>query len=405
MTSETDNHTAGRPRVLFVDDEPLILRSIKRSLSSEDRWDLRFAESGAQALDRIEEEAIEVIVSDMYMPHMDGATLLATVQARFPDTVRIVLSGNADRKLVYRAVPVAHQFLQKPFDPRLLSATLDRALSLRRLLANESLRRIVGGTGKLPSAPAVYTQLAQELSRADCSAANVAALIERDVALSARLAQLASSAYFDVPSGVTTTLGYVTYLGLDVVKILVLSLEIGDTFQHEARLPGFSVEELQQHSILTAFLARAIARKDDKDDAFLAGMLHDIGQLVLSCRNTEPFRKCLERRDREGTGLSVVEEEVLGADHGAVGAFLLGLWGLPQAVVEAVALHHKPKDLPPTVGLGTAVYLANLLARDPDVPVADDPVDPTAAIDAAVIEDAGGSVALDRWRALARRTR
>jgi CheY-like chemotaxis protein len=117
-------------RILFVDDEPRVLDGLRRMLRSRRReWSLHFAMSGDEALEQLAELPFDVIVSDMRMPRMDGATLLGIVQESFPSVIRIVLTGHTEPEGRAHALPVAHQFLTKPCDPFTLQAAIDRARS------------------------------------------------------------------------------------------------------------------------------------------------------------------------------------------------------------------------------------------------------------------------------------
>ncbi len=383
------------PRVLFVDDEPLVIRSLKRTLTARPlAWEPRFADTGEVALSLVGSEGIDVIVSDMHMPGMDGATLLRRVQERHPEVVRIVLSGQTDPKLVFRAVPVAHQFLTKPFESARLVATVDRALALRKLVTSPELRKVLGGDNRLPAAPRTYTALTRALSSEDASISQIVELVERDVALAARVAQLGSSSFFRVPSGVRGLGGIVAYLGVDILKTLVLTVEIATMFETKPGVSAFSITEFQRHSLSVAHIARRmLERTTDGEDAFLAGMLHDVGRLVLVSRCPALYAGALAQAKSGGGSLTDAERSVLGVTHAEVGAYLLGIWGLPLELVEAVQCHHQqPRTPAPMMTIGRAVYLANQLAHDPDVVLEED------------LEPAGGpgSVRLAQYRELAR---
>lgn len=386
------------PRVLFVDDEPLVVRSLRRTLASRPlRWESRFAESGEEALSIVGGEPIDVVVSDMHMPGMDGAELLRRVQERHPEVVRIVLSGQSDPKLVFRAVPVAHQFLTKPFDSGHLIGTIERALELRSLVLNPELRKVIGSDNRLPAAPRTYTALTRVLANEDASIGQIVDLVERDTALAARVAQLGSSSFFRVPPGVRGLSGIVAYLGVDLIKTLVLTVEIARMFTPSTAVKGFSIDTYQGHSVRVAHIARRmLERTDHAEDAFLAGVLHDVGRLVLVSRAPAAYAAVLEARKSSDTTLVDAERAALGVTHSEVGAYLLGVWGLPLEIVDAVRHHHDEPGAPrPDITIGRAVYLANLLAHDPDAAIEDDDARPTGS-------EPPEAARLSHYRALAR---
>lgn len=142
-------------RILFVDDEPNILQGLRRTLHAAARdWDLRFALSGAEALQLLAEQPCDVIATDLQMPGMDGAALLSEVKRRWPSTLRIITSGSCEQGQVVKAVGTAHQYLSKPYDTGTLKQTIERSLRQRTLLGDSALARFVSGINHQPAAVA-----------------------------------------------------------------------------------------------------------------------------------------------------------------------------------------------------------------------------------------------------------
>ena len=219
-------------RVLFVDDEPRILEGLRRMLRSQRHdWELAFAPGGETALALMEASPFDVIVSDMRMPGIDGAALLCRVREKYPQVVRIVLSGHTELSTALRVVPIAHQFLAKPCDAQMLRVAIERACHLRALLSDEHIRRTVAALGDLPSLPRTYEALTQALADPDTSLQKVAKIIEQDVGISAKVLQLVNSAFFGVSHSMTNIQSAVSYLGINTLKSLVLSVEIFRAFQ------------------------------------------------------------------------------------------------------------------------------------------------------------------------------
>lgn len=354
-------------RVLFVDDEPRILEGLQRMLRPQrQEWETVFAPGAEAALVMMEALPFDVIVSDMCMPGMDGATLLGHVRELYPQVVRIVLTGHTELSTALRVVPLAHQFLAKPCDAQTLRVAVERACHLKALLNDESMRRTLAGLKDLPSVPRTYEALTRSLAQPDVSLQNVAKIIEQDVGVSAKVLQLVNSAFFGISRSMTNIQSAVSYLGINTLKNLVLSVEIFRAFKPQGELPGFSLEELQYHSQLTANIAARLPVPNYMVDTVLAaGLLHDVGKLILAWRFSERFKKNLAAADREACPLHIVEERHDGFSHAAIGAYLLGLWGLPYSVVESVALHHGPNRVPhQKFDAISAVYTANLLAHE-----------------------------------------
>jgi HD-like signal output (HDOD) protein len=392
-----------RARIVFVDDDELVLRSIRRLLRGKEKdWDLVFLSDGHAALRELDRAPVDVIVSDVQMATMGGSKLLATIQERHPDVARIVLSGETDPSVVYRTVPFAHQYLAKPFDAANLAFTLRRACALRSLLTNTAIRSVIGRSNELPAAPATYIALTQALKNPDATTRQVAAIVERDVGISAKVLQIVSSSFFGAPRNVSTIAAAVGYLGLDTVRTLVLACEIVRTFAPTSSLDGFSIDEFEDHGLRTGRLARSMLGASlASDDAFVAGLLHRVGQLVLASRVPHRFAEVLDSAARNGTNLLKAEHAVLGVTHAQVGAYLLGLWGLRQRVVEAVAYYPYPERLDAAFGIPTAVHVASILAKDPNAPLGTEPQSDMHAVPLAFLERQGVAEQLAEWRALA----
>ncbi len=356
-------------RVLFVDDDPRVLDGLRRlyyPLRSE--WSTSFAGSGPQALDLMDRETIDVVVTDASMPGMDGTELLTLVRERHPHATRIILSGQADGDLTLRCAATAHQYLSKPCDVETLTLTIARGGALKDTLNDPSLQALVARVKSLPSVPALYTELLRQLNTPDASVDDVARIISSDTAMTAKVLQLANSAFFGVRQHLVDPKDAVCYLGFDTVKGLALTVRVFSTFA-ESGCPRFSVSSLAQHSVLTGTLARKLARAihlpdQAVEDAFLAGLLHDIGKLVLVDALPAKYDQAMHLAENERQPYWEAEQRVFGTSHAEIGTYLLWLWGLPDAVVEAVAYHHAPSRCPVRHASPlTAVHVANRLAH------------------------------------------
>ena len=355
-------------RILFVDDEPNILAGLKRMLRPmRSEWDMTFAGSGQEALAIMEKQPVDIIVTDMRMPGMDGAAVLNEVMNRYPSTVRFILSGQSDKETILRSVGPAHQFIAKPCEAETLKATVDRASGLRDLLSNDNLTQLVSQMPSLPPRPELYTRLMEELQSPDCSVGAVGRIIESDVGMTAQILHWANSAFFGVRQNVSNPVQATSLLGLDTIRALVLMV---GAFAHasESKLPPlFSFEVFCQHSMAVGAYAQAISKSQGVDDkevnnAFTGGILHDAGRLVLAVNAPADYREVLRRIQEEHVPITQAEQDAFGCTHAAVGAYLLGLWGIPDSVVESVAFHHRPSDcLANAFGPLTAVHVANCL--------------------------------------------
>jgi HD-like signal output (HDOD) protein/CheY-like chemotaxis protein len=331
-------------RVLFVDDEPAVLEALRQLLyRARLTWQMRFVSSGALALAELENESFDVIVSDMRMPKMDGAQLLTIVSERWPQTIRIVLSGFSEQSNIMRLVPVAHQYLTKPCLPGRLEQVIQRCIQLHEVLHDARLRAVVGRIRQLPAIPRVYARLNKVLASEDATIADVADVVASDSGVVAKVLQVVNSAFFRLPRDITRIEHAVSYLGLNAIRNLTLSAEIFSQWPAPCSPGGLEPELLQTHTQTIAAAAYALSgRSPWADDALLAGLLHDIGHWILVQQCPNEMRQVLDVARAEGIPLHEGEVKVLGTSHAQIGAYLLGLWGLPYSIVEAVAFHHNP---------------------------------------------------------------
>lgn len=356
-------------RILFVDDEPYVLDGLRRMLRSRRaEWDMVFAGGGQEALDLMEEKSFDVIVSDMRMPGMSGEQLLSQVRSRFPGTVRIVLSGQADREAILEAVGPIHQFLQKPCDEATLRSTINRTIALDELFASADLKAMVTEMESLPGLPAIYRELMAKFRMPDISAKEIGETISRDVAMTAKILQLVNSAFFGMRRHVGSASAAVALLGLNMVRSLVVTMQVFSRVS-PGKLRGFSQEKLLAHSSEVATMAKKIAAeqglsKTDVEETYLAGLLHDVGKLVLADQRPAQFAAARTLARTEGIHPEEAERRTVGASHAQIGAYLLGLWGFDPPIVEATAFHHCPgRSHDRGFSALTAVHVANEIVR------------------------------------------
>ena len=317
-------------RILFVDDEPALLEGLKDALRPFRRaWRVDFVSGGENALAALAEEPADVVIADMHMPGMDGVTLLGHVHNSYPTTIRIVLSGHPDPRVLARTAAVAHRFLGKPCNVTELSTLIERSCELRELVADAEAYRATAAATNLPSRPGLYTHITQAMADPSWGPAQIAELVERDTATTAKVLQLANSAFFGIGRKVSSVRDAVVYLGADTIRSLTLTIEAFGKFGPK-QVKGFSLDEFQRHAMLVAAITRGILPTGRaQEEALTAALLHDIGKLVLIA--DDPRRRdklTAEARERE-LPLYEVELEREGVTHAATGAYLLSLSGPP----------------------------------------------------------------------------
>jgi putative nucleotidyltransferase with HDIG domain len=389
-----------RKRILFVDDEKKILDGLRRMLRTmRDEWEMVFATSGEEALASLEATVCDVIVSDMRMPGMSGEQLLAEVRRRHPGVIRLVLSGQADKDSILKSVGPIHQFLQKPCEAETLISAISRTTRLGDLLEQPALRALVSELESLPSLPARQQDLLAKLQSPNVSPKVVGESIGQDIGMVTKILQLVNSAFFGLRRRVSSPTDAVVLLGMDTVRSLVLTLQVFSQIA-EGEVDGLSTDRLLAHSVAVAAVAKKIAlaeglAAEKAEEVYLAGLLHDVGKLVMATKRPAEFAEARTLATTSGEAEEEAERRVFGAAHSEIGAYLLGLWGFGSDVVDAALLHHRP-----SVGgasefsATTAVHVANALARG--LPTAGDAQ--CAGLDQEHLQRLGLSDRVDAWR-------
>jgi len=393
----------GRPRkrVLFVDDEQSVLsvlQAFMQRLTNE--WEAACVEGGAQALALMAQKPFDVVITDMRMPGMSGTELLNEIMKRHPNAVRIVLSGHADEQTVQESVGVAHQWVAKPFDLKMLRTILSRIAALHGRLENPALKELIGRIRQLPSTPRLYFEIIEALQSSTSSTQTIAEIIARDPALMAKILHLVNSAFFGVARSVSDAGEAVQLLGVSRIRSLALIHHVFSSFDQRS-CNQLSVEEVWQHSLQTAAWARQFILWQGggrmlEEKAFTGGLLHDIGQLILAANLPAAYREIRAlARDRK-IPISEAEKQVLKATHADVGAYLLSIWGLPIPLVEAVALHHEPSlAQEQTFSALTAVHVAAAWSYEQTASAKEIPGSP---LDLDYLRGAGVADQLSLWR-------
>lgn len=394
-----------KKRILFVDDDPRLVHAYALALQNQsDRWEVRSATSAIQALELSDRAAFDIVVADMRMPGMTGVDLISEIRKRHPQTSRVILSGVRDQEEIARCLGATHQFIPKPVDLETLRETVTRICSLDAFLMDDNLRALVGQFEALPSFPALYVEVVNELAAAEPSIERIAEIVAQDPGMTAKMLQLVNSAMFGLARRISDPAEIVQFLGTGTVRSLVLSVHVFSCFDHAAK--GFSIEEFWRHSLRSAALARMICQQVGvesavAEDAYLAGMLHDVGALMLASRRPEPYEQAAHLAAQRKAPLHEVETEIFGATHAGVGAYLLGLWGLPAPIVEAVAFHHTPNRSEPRLfGPLAAVHAADVLENELAL---DGPSETHLGLDESYLAEIGLLGEVEGWRARAGR--
>jgi HD-like signal output (HDOD) protein/CheY-like chemotaxis protein len=357
-------------RIVFVDDEPMVLQGLQRTLRKmRHEWDMTFVSGGKEALEILSKNHMDVIVTDLKMPEMDGIQLLTEVKAQHPHMVRIILSGHLEHEMTLKSVQLAHQSLAKPCDAEILKRHLAKLFALRDVLSDGSIKKIVSQIESLPSMPTVYTEIMTEMQASDPSIKKVGEIISKDVSMTAKILQVVNSVFFGLSRKISSTQQAVVLLGLQTIKALVLSVKIFSEFS-QRRFAWFNIDHLFQHSMSVSTYAKAIVKSEKMNQDFInyslmAGLLHDLGKLILATNFRKPYQQLLSEAQGSKRNSWELEYEAFGTSHAEIGAYLMGLWSLENPIIESIAFHHRPaKSMSSNVGLLTAVHIADALDHE-----------------------------------------
>jgi len=385
-------------RILIAIADPPTLAEYGRGLGKE--WTIKLVTTPDAALAEMATQACDVLVADFALPQINGTDLLDRVHTEYPKTIRILLVGENDKDKRMADVEGSHLVLPKPCDSNTLKSAIERALAIDLWLANDSLRELVARLRTFPIVPSLYLEVINALKLPHTTTNEVGAIIAKDMAMTTKLLQVTNSACFGLPRKISDPVEAVGILGFETVKSMVMTLKLLSQYD-KVKPVYFSIDRLWRHSTEVARISRRIVLSETDDpglagSAFTAGLMHDLGKLVLASNFDEQYSGAQSLARKQGIPLWEVEKQIFGATHGEIGAYLLGLWGMPLDLVESSALHHNPSRTQSKQFTAlTAVHVANALVYEAK-PDKEGFIAPQ--IDEQYIAGLGLSDRLQRWR-------
>jgi len=390
-----------RQSVLFVDDEPELLGGLQNALRRyRDEWDAHFASSGAEALEKVADAPFAAIVTDMRMPGMDGAALLDALCDLRIDAVRMVMTGQTDPATTVRIVGTAHRMLSKPCSLDDLQQTLRMVTTLRALIRDDASRLAVAHARYFRMSPTVVNALDTLLSSPAATPADVAALVRQDPGLAVKVLQLVHAGFLGKERAITSIETAVAQIGVDVLRILPAPPPSVATNHSGLRAAGMSNDRLARHATYVAQLAQRIAPESvDPTTAYTAGLLSVAGIGTIAAELPHETVAVLKHAVTHQVPIHVAERTIYEYDHAMIGAYVLGLWGLPDAIVEAVRYHHSPQDAGPTLGLAGVVHIADAIITGA-YPLTKQHAPPLeTSLDVVYLSECGVASRLREWKA------
>jgi HD-like signal output (HDOD) protein len=330
-------------KILIVDDEVQLLKVLKRVFMKMD-YCIYLAENGYQALELLESESIDMIITDLRMPGMDGYELLTEVKRRYPDVIRIVLSGYADEKMIYQLFKnnLTKMWIYKPWDNASLVLNVNQVFELNNILTSNHILQIIKNLEQLPVMNNIYSELC-DLMEANVGIDEIERLLMKDQSIVASILHIANSAFFNVSTG--SLKKAIAYIGLNQTKNIVLVASITNIKSQNGKLKTI-YDMFTTHSIITNKICNLIYKdmllKEIPPDNSCIGLLHGIGRMVLMDNFASQYEKIIHLWRLGGGLLYQIEKDSLGVSHQELSGYLLNWWGLPYSLVEPILYHHEP---------------------------------------------------------------
>ena len=355
-------------RILVVDEDEASLEAFKRLFRQrKPKWEILTQPPIDLQNNLFVVQNVDAVICNASHEESSWLNFFKEIKRVSPSTCRIIIASTLEEGAALASLGVAHQYLQKPFKTESLFETLERAFNIRDAIGSPAMKDLLGRLENLPSPPHLYLELIQKLNDPECSPKDVGNIISKDPGMAIKVLQVVNSAYFGLYRKVTDPLRAVTILGMDTIKSLALTYGIFKQMSPE-KLRMCNLEGFWDHSLCVGNLCKISGLKKCltnticQNEAFTAGLIHDVGKLIFADNMPEEYAKI--SKDSGGPDLLQKEKENLGANHAEVGAYILELWGLPDNLVEAVLWHHGPFEKVKEANPAThVVCLSDLLIR------------------------------------------
>lgn len=326
--------------IMFVDDEKQLLRALDR-LFVDSRYETVLMDSGEEALAFMEHTPVNLVVSDIRMPGINGFDFLRQVKEKYPATMRVALSGYTDSRAIYKALEenVAKMYMFKPWDNRELLSTIEKMFQLEEVFTDKKIMDLINNLDDLPTIPALYSKI-KTMIQEDEDVEKIATLIEADQASSAKILRIANSAFYGAKTGSISQA--IMYIGLANIKSILLSNAV---FNVKGPMKD-RVQHLWRNAALTNKMTNhlffKITGKKIPNVFASAGLLHNVGMVVLISKFCNVWDEIVKSGIVSNMECSEIGKRILGVSHEELGGYLLNWWELPLPIVESALYHQNP---------------------------------------------------------------
>ncbi len=335
--------------LVVVDDEEEILKALK-SLFRREKYNIQFFSSGAEALQFLEHNCVDVIICDMRMPEISGIELLERSAIVNPDAIRIMLSGYEEKNVVLDAIQsgFAQNYIIKPWDDQQLRSIVKEALELKERLKKKHLLSLLYPFQNLPSPPKLHSRLIKILRSETKSQKEIVHEIEKNPALVAKLLRLSNSVFYSTRKQISDISEAISFIGTEFVLSIVLGHETFNILKKDVDpLIVKQIEAIREISILRAHVARELSIQwlqiNDQHEIYVAALLLDIGLILRFYSAPERFYEFYNAYKNKNEPMYFIDKEIFSTTHDIVGAALLTYWNFPNGIIDAVENHHSRK--------------------------------------------------------------
>lgn len=339
-------------KILLIDNIDNKLLELKQELVKS-RAKLAHVTSLNAAVSALSQHEFNVVICAAFVDNSNGDTIFEMIAKKFPTIVRILIDDNEQQ-----AHHTAHYCFAQPLECRVIVNTIAQVANNNKAITKDIIVKTVANIKVLPSPPKVYMQLNAVLKERNTDSNKISNIIQQDPGLTAKVLQFSNKSFSNGDKPMLSISDAITKMGMDTLCCIVMTAEL---FSYNPQIKGFSILDEQLHCLATAKLAASMVKAELKQDAMIAGLLHDIGKVVLFEVNTKSTALYFMHHI-DGEDNIALENKIFSSDHSHVGGYLLHMWGFSYHIIEAIILHHNPeKLLKKTFGIAQAVYLANIL--------------------------------------------
>ncbi|MCX7798552.1 MAG: response regulator [Melioribacter sp.] len=327
--------------ILFVDRKNYLEEII---IKSNNKYILHFADNFQTALKILKNNEIDVCIINADLISLNGFDLLSRIKKNYPKIIRVLITDHQEKNFSLRTFNLAHQHYKSPLTEQILKEKIEPATILKSLIQNEKTLTKLNSEDGIPTLPEIYYKVEKEINLPDVSIQRIANLISKDLSLTTKILQLANSAYFGISAKIVDILQAINILGLNVIKSIIVYTKVFTNLEKKRELKEI-IETIWNHSILVSNISHKIIyhftkEKELAEQAYIAGILHDIGKVILL--NIEhDYEKLLKLFNINAEIDDDKIKKEYGATHSEIGAYTLAIWGFHKSVVDAVLLHHS----------------------------------------------------------------